>query len=247
MGCQCAKSNFPTERNEILKESSSSQTNRNVSSVNKNKQLTASNSNQQFLESLKKEGSQFEDDATSNNNKRSVNSPLLTIYNERIIELLNKIRSNPSEYAKTVEESMSNIQRNNDNKLIYKSKVKVTLAQGKPAFQDAIEKLRMIHKMEPLAFKPEIVVPLPETKEQLKDINFFKEKVKEVQKRANIDIYFRDLVKNPETSALLMIVDDIERNPGKKRNAILNPLYKYIGVSSIFIDHTFMAYFSFSK
>ena len=44
-----------------------------------------------------------------------------------------------------------------------------------------------------------------------------------------------------------MIVDDSEKNPGKKRQAVLNPEFKYIGISSKFIGKTFIAYFAFSK
>jgi hypothetical protein len=51
----------------------------------------------------------------------------------------------------------------------------------------------------------------------------------------------------PEVSALLMIVDDSEKNPGKKRNALLNKEFKYIGISNKFFEGKFLAYFTFSK
>ena len=44
-----------------------------------------------------------------------------------------------------------------------------------------------------------------------------------------------------------MIVDDSAKNPGKKRQAVLDENFKYIGVSSGFVGKTFIAYFSFSK
>ena len=65
--------------------------------------------------------------------------------------------------------------------------------------------------------------------------------------KTNIDVFFKDLIKIPEVSALLMIVDDSEKNPGKKRQAVLNSEFKYIGISSKFIGKTFIAYFAFSK
>ena len=40
------------------------------------------------------------------------------------------------------------------------------------------------------------------------------------------------------------IVDDSTKSPGKKRQAVLNPNYKYIGISSKFIGKTFVAYFT---
>ena len=54
-------------------------------------------------------------------------------------------------------------------------------------------------------------------------------------------------LKIPEISGLLMIVDDTNKNAGKKRKALLNKELKYIGVNSKFIGKTFVAYFSFSK
>ena len=44
-----------------------------------------------------------------------------------------------------------------------------------------------------------------------------------------------------------MIVDDSNKNPGKKRMALLNKDFKYIGVNSKFIGKTFIAYFAFSQ
>ena len=63
----------------------------------------------------------------------------------------------------------------------------------------------------------------------------------------NIDIFYKDLVKIPEVSALLMIVDDSGKNSGKKRMTLLDKDIKYIGVNSTFIGKTFIAYLSFAK
>lgn len=68
-----------------------------------------------------------------------------------------------------------------------------------------------------------------------------------MRETTNIDVFFKDLIKIPEVSALLMIVDDSQKNPGRKRNAVLNKDFKYIGINSKFIGKTFIAYFTFSK
>lgn len=245
MGCQCTNDNQTQDHNEVTKDLLVPN-----QVIDKKQQESFKDTNQLF-DSLGKEGCQIEEDGLSNNNmnhnKASAdNSKIITNYNERIFKIINTIRCNPSAYAQNVEDSMCNIQMDN-NRLIYKSKVKVTLGKGRQAFEDCASKLRTTPKMSPLIFKDEIIIPLPETKEQLKDMAYFKDKVKETQQRCNIDVFFRDLVKEPETSALLMIVDDLEKNPGKKRGALLNPELKYIGVSSTFIGHSFVAYFSFSK
>ena len=44
-----------------------------------------------------------------------------------------------------------------------------------------------------------------------------------------------------------MIVDDSESSEKKKRNAILNKEFQYIGIDSKFIGKNFIAHFSFSK
>ena len=44
-----------------------------------------------------------------------------------------------------------------------------------------------------------------------------------------------------------MIVGDYVNAENKKRNALLNPEYKYIAINSKFLGNTFIAYFTFSK
>ena len=104
-----------------------------------------------------------------------------------------------------------------------------------------------MESLPPLELNREINVPLPETEEEIKDPKFLKEQVKILRETTNIDLFFKDLIKVPEVSALLMVVDDSVKNPGRKRHAILNRNFKYIGINSQFIGKTFVAYFTFSK
>ena len=99
----------------------------------------------------------------------------------------------------------------------------------------------------PLELKDELSIPLPDTEDEIKDSSFLKEQVKTLRENTNIDLFFKDLIKIPEVSALLMVVDDSTKSPGKKRQAILNKNYKYIGINSKFIGKTFVAFFTFSK
>ena len=132
-------------------------------------------------------------------------------------------------------------------KLIFKKKVKVALNRGEIAFHEAAEKLRNMEPLPPLEFNGNICIPLPQNEEELKDPNYLKDQVKVLKENNNIDLYFKDLIKLPEVSALLMVVDDNIKNNGRKRNAILNKDFKYIGINSHFIGKTFVAYFAFSK
>lgn len=243
MGCQCAKNSQP-DQSEITKDSTLKKNVIDPALSNQSNNFNEGGGEEE--RDLPKEIKLPEKDTTSLNKKSIISANISPHYNEKILSLINSIRQNPSGYSKTIEDSMPNITLSND-RLIYKTKVKVTLAKGRPAFEEASQILKQMNPMPPLILKEDITIPLPETKDELRDINFFKQKVQEIQNDQHIDTFFRDLVKEPETSILLMIVDDIEKNPGKKRNAILNPAYRYIGISSAYIEKAFVAYFSFSK
>ena len=174
-------------------------------------------------------------------------------YPEKIVELINTIREDPVTYADTIEESIQNIteveDKNNPgkNRLIYKKKVKVALNRGEPAFREAAEVLRSMSPLPPLEFKNEICVPLPENEDEFKDPKFLREQVKIIREENEIDVFFKDLIKIPEVSGLLMIVDDSNKNAGKKRMALLNKDLKYVGVTSKFVGKHFVAFLAFSK
>ena len=174
-------------------------------------------------------------------------------YPEKVIELLNRIRQDPVKYADVIEESIRNIivDNNKDDptkaKIIYKRKVKVALNRGEEAFKEAAEELRKMEPLEPLVYKPELCLGLPENEDEMKDSTFLRHQARLVKQNTQIDVFFKDLIKVPEVSVLLMTVDDNGKNDGKKRQAVLSKEFKYIGVSSKFIGKNFIAYFSFSK
>ena len=174
-------------------------------------------------------------------------------YPYKIVELINNIREDPVGYADIVEQSLQNIVLEEDKEdpsikhLIYKKKIKVALTTGEKAFQEAIDYLRTLSPLPPLEFSQEKCIPLPNTEEELNNPSFLKSQVKVLREQTRIDVFYKDLIKIPEISGLLMIVDDTNKNAGKKRRALLSNELKYIGVSSKFIGRTFVAYFSFSK
>ena len=144
-------------------------------------------------------------------------------YSQKVISLINSIRSNPASYAKIVEDSIKNIKTVKNNQIIYHNVVKVALHRGEQAFRDAIEDLRNTAPMQDLRFNPFICIPLPENEQELKDQVFLKTQVNKLrEKNNNIEIYFKDLIKIPEISVLLMIVDDNSKNVAKKRMTLLN-------------------------
>ena len=168
-------------------------------------------------------------------------------FSRYIYEQINRIRTDPQSYINIIEKSKENIIEDEKNRLIYKSKVKVALSKGKSAFEELIVILQETQPMNPLKFNPKMNVPLPSTIEEIKDKNYIKIKVKELRSQ-NIYIksYWKDIIKDPETSFILMVVDDTGHNYGKKRKDILNPQIKYIGISSTFIEKSFVCYMTFS-
>ena len=101
--------------------------------------------------------------------------------------------------------------------------------------------------MNELMIKDEIKLMLPENETELNDNTFVKKQLIEIRKNNNINAFFKDSIKNPEVAILLMIVGDYKDGQNKKRNAILNPEYKYIAINSKFIGNLFIAYYTFSK
>ena len=174
-------------------------------------------------------------------------------YPEKIVELINNIREDPVGYADIIEDSIKYIVEEEDKndpssvRLIFKKKVKVALNKGEPAFREAAEYLRGLSPLPPLEFIQDKCIPLPDNEDELKDPSFLREKVRQIRENTEIDVFFKDLIKIPEVSGLLMIVDDTNKNAGKKRMALLNKDLKYVGVTSKFIGKTFIAYFAFSK
>ena len=167
-------------------------------------------------------------------------------FSTRALGIINQIRKDPKSYSKTILDNMQYITVEN-GKNIFKKKVKVLLNKGEEAFTNAAKELSQLNPMNELIMKPEIIIPLPESEDQINNNFLFRNKANIIRKTYNINIYFKNEIKNPEIAVLLMIVDDTENSPGKKRNAILNPQFRKIGIKSKFISNKFISYFSFSK
>ena len=261
MGCQCANKE-DENKSEIIKEideeaRQNEENNNNFNSYSKEGIFGLDGLNQN--ENQEKPPSEKPDNENDNDfNENEMNNNLeknikYSDYPQKMLDLINQIRANPVSYADVIEECIQNITEEQDKidetktRIIYKKKVKVALNRGESAFKDAAEELRNMEPLPPLELKNDICVPLPEEEAEIKDSSYLREQVKIIREKTNIDVFFKDLIKIPEVSALLMIVDDSEKNPGKKRQAVLNPEFKYIGISSKFIGKTFIAYFAFSK
>ena len=213
----------------------------------------------------KKDKEEKEEKMTNKNNV-SVSSVISASkkndYNTRIVEYINKLRTNPKEYAKFILSNMQYIYKRvkiiaddltgqNEEKVEYyfKKKVKVELYKGEIAFIEAAKFLSDLNPLNELEIKEEIKINiLPEKEEEINnDKIFIKNQLNEIKKKFNVSAFFKDNVKNPEIGLMLMIIGDYKNSQNKKRNALLNPDYKYIAVNSKFIGDKFVSYFTFSK
>lgn len=181
-------------------------------------------------------------------------------YIKTVFDLINQIRNDPPSFADKIEEGIKYIQE--EKKLItdpvnggqterfrvvFKKKVKVLLNKGEIAFRNVADLLRKTKPIYPLQFNENIVISLPKNEKELSDFHFLKQKAEEKRNKANIEVFFKDYIKDPFISVLLMIVDDNDINNGKKRETLLSSKYKYIGISSKFIGYNFVAFYSFDK
>ena len=181
-------------------------------------------------------------------------------YEGRLLSAINIARTNPSKYAKLIEKSMKYIEEEQiksfdertgseiiHSQIVFKKKVKVALNKGRSAFEEAAKILKSLPPMPPLRIRRKIAIPPPSTYEEYKDPEYGYKMAQMIRQRHNINIFFKENIKNPEVAALLMIVDDSSVNPGKKRNAVLNPMFKKMAVGERFFGNNFVAYVTFSK
>ena len=151
------------------------------------------------------------------------------------------------EEVENVRKEIESISDINKKEIVFKKKVKVNLYKGEESFKEAANTLKNTPPMEKLKFCKDIVIPLPNNENDIIHSSYIKNKANEIRQSSNINIYFKEYIKNPEIAVLLMIVDDTEIMYGKKRECLLNPNLKYIGIDSKFIGKSFIAHFSFSK
>ena len=168
-------------------------------------------------------------------------------FSQYIFNHINKIRENPQSFISNIEEAKPFILYNKSKKLIYKKNVKVALSEGIPAFQEAISILKICKPMNKLIFEPKLMVKLPDNEDDIIDKEYFKYEIRKmISEGIPIKSYWRDIINDPETSFLMMIVDDTGKKSGMKRNDILDPNMKYIGICSKSIGKYFICFLTFS-
>ena len=266
MGCGCSKNNLNEEDLNVSEENRINSKLSDDLLNNKNRDDTlVETKNQESIIDSKNEKENDSKENGDKKNKRNENDIKKQIiiknqYSQRVFDLINLIRLNPPGYSKTILENIKYIsfesteETNKNNEIkeikefpVFKKKVKVKLYRGEECFLEAADILTNTAPMDELKFDENIIIPLPDNEKDLKNPEFIKKKVEEIQSHSNINAYYKEYIKNPEIAVLLMIIDDTEKNDGKKRKSILNKDFKNIGIDSKFIGKNFIAHFSFSK
>ena len=249
MGCQCTKNENEAE---ITKEAAIKEiaTSKEINTTNTNSSVVKAPQAEEVVQNPMPVNGKT-DNSLTNQSLSKISESASKVgkkvnYNIEVFNLINKVRQNPSEFVKDVENAISKLV-NIDGKMVYKDKVKVAVKLGEPAFKEAAEKLRNMQPLKPFELCEEIAVSVPEEEDRMKNAKVFNELVEEKKKTANIDTYYKDLIKDPYTSVLLMVVDDNGKNSGKKSNVILGTEYTKIAVASRRVKKTFCTYYTFAK
>ena len=164
-------------------------------------------------------------------------------YSCYFLSQINKIRTEPQSFIGVIEDSKANIIKDHLGRLIYNGKIKVCLNTGEAAFDEAIQFLKELEPMEPLIYNPQITINPPLNEDDILDKDDLNKKIKAMMNLGfNFRSYWRDVIKDPEISFLLMIIDDNGIKSGMKRKDILCPYVKYIGISSSEVNQNFVCY-----
>jgi hypothetical protein len=164
-------------------------------------------------------------------------------YSCYFLSQINKIRTEPQSFIGVIEDSKANIIKDHLGRLIYNGKIKVCLNTGEAAFDEAIQFLKELEPMEPLIYNPQITINPPLNGDDILDKDDLNKKIKAMMNLGfNFRSYWRDVIKDPEISFLLMIIDDNGIKSGMKRKDILCPYVKYIGISSSEVNQNFVCY-----
>ena len=156
-------------------------------------------------------------------------------FSKYLLEQINKIRADPQSFIGVIEDAKDNIKKRKSGKYYYNgNKIKVALIEGESAFNEALDFLKSCQPMEPLTFSQTLIPPPPQSEEEIEDKNYLKKCVEKMLINGlTINSYWRDVINN-------------EIKKRMRRNDILNPDIKEIGISSVEINGQLVNYFVLS-
>ncbi|MCQ2819920.1 MAG: hypothetical protein MJ252_21860 [archaeon] len=179
----------------------------------------------------------------------------------QLLEEINQIRTNPQSYKSKIKKYMLNIIYQNGKFLLKtENEIYLSLMKGESAFEDALKYLSHSQQMLPLQMIDELKIDLEYFNEGNasfkmenfsssefidKSINKIKKKIK--NKYEILGFHYDMSTNNPELSTVMQIVDDTNSFM-VRRNIIMNPKVRYIGISILKLKpNVFCYYLVFAK
>jgi hypothetical protein len=170
-------------------------------------------------------------------------------YSKVIFNYINKLRKNPKKIANIIEENKKFIIIDENNKIYFKkNSIKYKLEKGYQTFDETIKILNNLEPMKQLIYNKNITIKIPDNEDEINNnCDYLKNQIEELQNKGNhISSYWCEIIKDPEISFLMMVVDDNHIKSGLKRNDLINPDIKYIGIISFQKDNNFRCYITLS-
>jgi hypothetical protein len=130
---------------------------------------------------------------------------------------------------------------------------KVALNKGEIAFRDFAVKLKDIKSLPPLEAREDLKVPINEEPQKWTDkvlisdaVNKQKAAIKDTSSYTAFNFHFDVGSPLAEISFVLQLVDDTPFKGSRQRN-ILNPDFKYVGISTLKVKNKNCGYFLFAN
>ena len=153
-----------------------------------------------------------------------------TFVNQLLFEF-NSARSNPIIYCEKIKNHMNCIKLN-ENQYYYENDIKIMLKNGKKCFNDTIEIMSSLPPLVILQFSDDLVIHVPEDfNYQIKNDLIKTKKNDPLFAFKNIGFNLDISGKNAEACCILQLIDDTG-NKGQRRSNILNPDFRYVGISA---------------
>ncbi len=166
------------------------------------------------------------------------------------------MRKDPPSYASKVEKLIQYIKENKEKGggiFDKEGMPKVSLIKGEPAFRDFIEKLNTLQPLGSIEYREDLKVPINEDPQKWTDktvisasVNKRKEDIRETASYSSYNFHFDVGSPLAEISFILQLVDDTPFKGSRQKN-ILNPNYKYVGVSNLKVKNKNCGYFLFAS
>ena len=130
---------------------------------------------------------------------------------------------------------------------------KVALNKGAQAFTEFAAKLKTMQPMKPLEAREDLKVPINEDPQKWTDkaliseaVNKQKAAIKETSSYNSFNFHFDVGSPQADISFILQLVDDTPFKGSRQRN-IINPEFKYVGISTFKVKNKNCGYFLFAN